>query len=224
MRGTSVPSSSRKMQARSTPPSAARRRQAVARRWSIERAVDADSMRLTRTSAWARRRASERRVQASVRAPASFGATWRSRWGAAAAAGSTVRTPITSPSRMSGSACAERMPRRARSLSVARRPSARPWTGRRSRTTAARKGEPHSGTGVRSSGTARPSAVSATACRKGTAISVVASWTKTETRVAPDSARSRYSMRSRAAVASYGEGMTDICRTTPSTPRSLDTD
>ena len=41
--------------------------------------------------------------------------------------------------------------------------------------TAARKGEPHSGTGVRSSGTALPSAVSATACRKGTAISVVAS-------------------------------------------------
>ncbi len=120
-----------------------------------------------------------------------------------------VSTPTTSPSRMRGSPCAERMPRSASSLSVARRPSARPWTGRRSRITADRKGERDSVRAVRSSGTAAPSGVSATAWRNGTTISVVVSCTKTETRVAPEEARSRSSMRSRAAVASYGDGITE---------------
>ena len=61
---------------------------------------------------------------------ASCGATWRSRCGAAAAAGSIVSTPTTSPSRISGSPCAERMPQRPRARG--RRPgvrSARATTG-----------------------------------------------------------------------------------------------
>ena len=49
------------------------------------------------------------------------GAVWRSRWGWRRQAGSTVRTPMTSPSWMSGSPWADRTPRPARSLSVARR-------------------------------------------------------------------------------------------------------
>ena len=141
MRGTSRPSSSRKMQARSTSPSWARVRQASPSMWSIDWAWAADSISPRRTSACAVLRFSDRRVHASARATASAGASVRSRCGAAAAAGSTVSTPTTSPSRMSGWPWAERMPRPLTSASAARRPVACACTGWRSRMTRARKGE-----------------------------------------------------------------------------------
>jgi hypothetical protein len=84
--------------------------------------------------------------------------------------------------------------------------------------TAERKGDVDSVTSVRSFGTAAPSGVAATDWRKGTTISVVDSCTKTETRVAPDEARSRPSIRSSAAVASHGEQRSGTCRGSPVTP------
>ena len=79
------------------------------------------------------------------------GASWRSRYGLAAAAGSTVRTPTTSPSTISGSPCADRMPRSCSSRSAARRPSARASTGRRV-ADHARRGRARSTAGSRCAG------------------------------------------------------------------------
>ena len=140
------------MLARSTSPSWARVRQASPSRESIDWALAADSISPRSTSACAVRRFSDRRVQASARATASFGAVLRSRCGAAAAAGSTVSTPTTSPSRIRGWPWAERMPRSRISRSAARRPVAWACTGCRSRMTRARKGEWLSATGARASG------------------------------------------------------------------------
>ena len=121
------------------------------------------------------------------------GAPWRSRCGAAAAAGSTVRTPTP---RRPGSAA-----RRARSgcrgssssLSAARRPVGvglhrLPVADDRGRGRVTGRG--HGGRAAAGARTAG-SPVVATAARNGTTISVVASCTQTETRVAPAAARSR---------------------------------
>ena len=122
------------MQARSTSPSSASCRHAAPRSWRMDCALAADSIRPSSTSACAVRRCSDRRVQASARAAASLGVTWRSRWGEAAAAGSTVRTPITSPStgsavRRDRTGCPAR--RTPCPSSVGRRPGPRRAAGRR---------------------------------------------------------------------------------------------
>jgi len=128
-------------------------------------ALAADSIRPRRTSACAVRRFSDRRVHASARARASLGAACRSWCGLAAAAGSTVRTPTTSPFTRRGSPWADRIPRSASSLSGARRPSAVATRDRRLRTTAERNGERSSTTAVRSAGSAAASLEPATDCR-----------------------------------------------------------
>jgi hypothetical protein len=225
MRGTSVPSSSRKMQARSTSPSSASWRQAAPRSWSMDWACDAASIRLSSTDACSTRRRSDRLAHASATAAESLGTTWRSRCGDAAAAGSTVRTPMTSPSRISGSPWPERMPRAAHSLSIFRRPSARATTGRWSRMTVERREDWARVTGVRSRGWSGACSPEVETTRwNGTAISVDASCTHTEMRVAPVDARSRASRCSIAAWASKGDDGAGrpaaSCRARPSDTRS----
>jgi hypothetical protein len=110
------------------------------------------------------------------------GSPWRSRCGAAAAAGSTVSTPTNWPSRRSGSPWAEPTPRRASSLSGARRPSARATRGCCVRITDARNGESDRGRGLRTRDCSECRLDSAITERKGAALSVEASCTHRETR------------------------------------------